>query len=170
MKTIKRNNRGGFTLAEVLISLAIMAGLLASVAVAMKGACTSYTENCEIAECNQAARVVLNRMMGEVRTAKNATAPSGTQLWITPPDGGSVTLIKYELVNGELFYRSTSGGVETSNKLIASTEDLKITGLGISVVASAGLAQSVTATLSLTMGGNPLQITASACPRANVPF
>lgn len=150
--------------------MTLTAALLASVAIAMQSATTSYTENSEIADVGQAARVILSHISTDLRTADNATAPSASLLSITPVPGGSATLVKYELADGQLFYRSTSGGVETSTVLISSSEDLKVTGFTASVVAIDGKAQSATVTIGLIEGGNPLSVTSSACLRRNLNY
>jgi prepilin-type N-terminal cleavage/methylation domain-containing protein len=165
----RAGRRGGFSLPELLVALALTAALLASVAMAMQSATNSYTENSEIAGVAQAARVILSRINSDLRAADNAAVPSNL-LSITPAPGGSITLIKYEFTGGQLFYRATSGGVETSTVLISSSEDLKITGFGASVAVVNGKAQSVTVTLSLTQGDNPLSVTSSACLRRNLKY
>jgi prepilin-type N-terminal cleavage/methylation domain-containing protein len=166
----RAGRQDGFTLPEILLALAITAALLTSVAMAMQSAMSSYTENSEIADVAQAARVIFNHIASDLRTADNAAAPTSNLLTITPAPGGSISLIKYEFVGGQLFYRATSGGVETSSVLISSSEDLKVTGFTASVAAVSGKAQSATVTLGLTQGGNPLSVTSSACLRRNLNY
>ena len=173
-ETIRRNadpeGAAGFTLGEMLLALAIVALLLASVAVAMKGALVSYAENAKIAEVTQAARVIVNRMLTEIRTA-DAVVTSSQQVTITPPaNADGVTRIIYELSSGTLYYRRTVNGSEEWNTLIASDETLKVQSLAVvRQTALDGDGQtyttSVNARLVLQAANEPLFISASACPR-----
>ena len=168
--------RQGFTIVEMLLALAILAVLLSAVAVAMYASLHNYGENTEIAELTQAARVVLNRMMSEVRTADAVDSASQRVTIIPPqPDSGNVTEIEYELDGGVLYCRRTVSGVQTSESLIASDEDVEVT--GFTVTRETGIngeeveyTKSVTATLDLKSGDNTFSVTASACPRRNMTY
>ena len=172
-ETIRRNaapkGAVGFTLGEMLLALVIVALLLASVAVAMKGALVSYAENAKIAEVTQAARVIVNRMLTEIRTA-DAVDTSSQQVTITPPaNSDGVTRIIYELSSGTLYYRRTVNGSEEWNTLIASDETLKVRLDFVPQTALDGNGQtyttSVNARLVLQAANEPLFISASTSPR-----
>lgn len=62
---------GGFTIAELLIALAIMSILLAAVAVAFKASTTNYQENEDIFKTINNARQALLRMTRQIRTGDN---------------------------------------------------------------------------------------------------
>ena len=167
--------RAGFTLVEVLFGLVVLAMLLAAVAAAIQGSLQSYAENARIGEVIQAARVVLFRMMGDIRTAE-AVDSTAQEVRIIPPDDGSgVTLIHYELTGGVLYYRWTDGTGEHSTPLVASDEAVKVQNFAISrqtAVDGEGVTYtvSVTARLDLKCGDNPFSATASVCPRRNLSY
>jgi len=170
--TDKRTRKHGFTIIEMLMALGILAMLLAAVAVAMHASMTSYRENEDLAAITQTARSTLYRMSREIRTAE-AINISSTSLTIIPPnDGSGTTEYHYEFADGELTYRVTQSGTPTTYTLIASTDDVQVTGL--TVTRQMGLdwegldcTKSVTVQLSLSVEGKPFNVTTSASPRRN---
>ena len=164
-----------FTMVEMLISLAIIGMLLAAVAMAMHGVLLSYRENAKIAEVVQAARVVLHRMMSEVRTADAIDTDSSRLSIIPPVNAEGITQIQYQLADGVLTYQRTISGQESSQPLIATNEDVQLLNFSVSrqtAVDGEGqtYTRSVTAQLTLKSGENVFPVTASACPRRNLPY
>ena len=163
----------GLGLVELLLALAISAMLLTSVAIAFHTSLDAMDENQKIALATQNARVILNRMMTEVRRAE-AVECVGNRVSILPPDDGSgVLLTGYELVNGTLWYRQNVGtGINTYPIL---TPDDGITINSFEVYATTGVdgegvsyTQSITALLDLQVGDNRFAVTASTNPRQNI--
>ena len=163
-----------FTVPELLLSLALTGAILAATAVAMQGVFMSYSENEDIADVTQAARVVLQRMMKEVRTADGISSAANSISIIPPSNPEDVEEIEYELAGDTLFYRRTVNSQTTSVPLLTSTGEVRI--LGLEVSRETGIDEGVvytkrlTATLTLRAGANPLVITASACPRRNLAY
>jgi len=170
----QRRPHRAFTLLETLMALALMAMLLAAVAAATHGVLQSYAENAKIAEVTQAARVILQRMMKEVRTADGVNATDHHVLIVPPVNPEQVTQIEYELVGGTFYRRQTVAGVVEPVALVASGEDLQVLEFAVSrVTAMDGPIEytvSLTARLSLKVGDNPFIVTASVCPRRNLTF
>lgn len=167
--------RRGFTIVEMLMALAILAMLLSAVALAMHASLHNYGENTKIAELTQAARVVLNRMMSEIRTAEAVDSASQRVTIVPPTNPAGLTEIEYELDDGVLYCRRIVNSVETSYVLIASGGDVNVT--GFTVVRETGLdgeeveyTKSVTTQLDLQSGDNTFSVTASACPRRNMQY
>ncbi len=78
--------RRGFTLAELLIAVALLAVLLTAVAVATHGSLMANSENLKMASLNQTARVFLTRLRTEMRTAEWVdTGASTTSVSFTRP-------------------------------------------------------------------------------------
>ncbi|MCK4625801.1 MAG: type II secretion system protein [Phycisphaerae bacterium] len=175
MKKLSKT-RQGFTIVEMLMALAILAVLLSAVAVAMHAGLHNYGENTEIAELTQTARVVLNRMMSEIRTADAVDSASQRVTIIPPqPDPGNLTEVEYELDGGVLYCRRTVSGVQTSESLIASNEDVEVTGFTVTRETDIDgeeveYTKSATAQLDLKSGDNTFSVTASACPRRNMDY
>lgn len=169
----------GFSVPEMLIALAILAMLLAAIALATHGMMQSYTENVKIAEVTQAARVVLHRIIGQVRSAE-AVDSAAQRISIIPPDNDEgISLIVYELVAGELRCSRTINGSPETHVLIPSDGSVQVEDFSISretetAVDGEGLTytytRSLTAILGLRVGDNALEITASACPRRNLEY
>jgi prepilin-type N-terminal cleavage/methylation domain-containing protein len=102
------NAKAGFTIAELLIALAISAMLLVAVAVAFNASAVNYQENEDIFKVINSARQALFRMTSQLRTAKgvNHDAPVNECTMITALDEN-------------ITYRYNSG----DNKLYLITND-----------------------------------------------
>jgi len=101
MKNIK--NKAGFTLAELLIALAISAILLVAVAVAFNASAVNYQENEDIFKVVNSARQALFRMTSQLRTADavDPNAPNNECTMITPA-GENITY-RYNSADNKLY-------------------------------------------------------------------
>ena len=122
---------------ELLMALALTTFLLAALSFGMHASFKTYDKNGESAEVTHTARVVITRMISEIRTADSITVnPDGTHLTIVPPvpivvSTSTVTKIEYEFVTATtgntLFYKQTLGdGTVTSNVLMGPTDNVAI--------------------------------------------
>lgn len=166
-------SRRGLGIVEMLIALAITAMLLTSVAVAFHASLNTIDENQKIATATQNGRVVLNRMLSEVRQAVDVSVQTGRVTILPPLDAGGVTMTKYELLNGTLWYRQTVGGAETSYPIITPEDGVVINAFAISYQSGTdadgqACTKSITARLDLQVGANRFAITASTNPRRNL--
>jgi type II secretory pathway pseudopilin PulG len=167
----RRLKRSGIGLAELLISVAIMATLLAAVAAAMNATFTGYSENEKISSATQAARGVLNRLATDVRRCGDATV-TATSVTLRFAD---FTQTKYELLNGTLFYYRTVNGVTTTYTLLGSGDRAQVTSFVVTRIAgtdAGGLActTSVTVALTVAVDNRTLTVTTTADPRSNQLF
>jgi len=168
-----QNPRTGFTLVEILIALAIMAGLLASVAAVVHASMLNYKENDTLTAITQNARSILNRMMREIRTAE-AVSTGFSRVTIIPPDDGSgIQRIEYEYDGGTQFiYRQTIAGHTTSHVLMDNSAG-KVRLLYMVVqsqqetVDDVTYTKTVTVTMKLRADNQDITIRASASPRRN---
>jgi type II secretory pathway pseudopilin PulG len=161
---------GGFTILELLLSVAMTAVLLTAVAAAMHASSQSYMENEKVATTCQMARMVLSRMAQEIRTANNVLVPSSSKIVIVPASGSN---IEYELVSGVFYYRR---GAE-SYPLLTSSDEITLTSFAPSreilrddqgqpvVEGGNSVARSATARLVLTAGSYTLPVSASSTLR-----
>jgi len=161
-----------FTLAELLISLAITAMLLTSVAVGVHAYLKSYKDNERIVSLMDTSRLVLSRMMIEVRAAADLDS-TATQLTITAIDDGSgLQQIQYEYAGGQLHYRQTVSGQQSDQVLIGDGSD-DITIDEFSVLREdnpQGVPLSVRVRLVLARDNESFPLTASAVIRRNQEF
>ncbi len=169
----KRNRqRRGFTLAELLAAVTIMAMLMAAVAGAMQACFQTYAENERIAAMTQTGRAILWRMGQELRTAKAVSYDDGL-LEIIPPTGSTNEMIEYQLVNGELIYTLTTDGNATEHKLISNTDDVKVESFTMAKTMGTDwkdrtCVKSLTTTMTLSADDNELKITSTTSPRRNL--
>ena len=160
--------RTGFTIAEVLVSLVILAMLMTAVAVAASAWFQSYNYNQQVSAVTQTARSILQRMMGEVRTAE-AVNSSSTELIIDPPEGEGVPdRITYDYLDNVLYYRQLIDGSTTSYVLLGSDDDVAVDAFHVTrEVDGEGRTVSVTARLVLSIDNQTLGVTASSAVRRN---
>lgn len=110
----------GFTLAELLIVLSVLALVLAAVVTIQQGALQAYVAGSNKTEVQQNARVALERMAREIRaTQSGLTAPTGTSLTLVDPNTGLPVTYAFD-VNSHTLTRTTNdvtdiviGGVQT---------------------------------------------------------
>ena len=162
----------GFTIIEMLVAVAILALLLTSVAIAFHGSLLSYSENEKIAETMQVARVVLNRLVSEVRTADAVDSDSQRVTIIPPVNSEHITEIECELSEGVLYYRRVVMGTQESQVFIASDENVQVESFSVTRetdVDGEGVTYTTALTVQLVLrsGANRFPLTASACPRRN---
>ena len=172
---MKRLKRSGIGLAELLISVSLMAALLAAVAAAMNATFTGYSENEKISSATQAARSVLNRVATDVRRCEDATVTATSVTLVPVADGSGLTQLKYELLNGTLFYYRTVNGVTTTYTLLGSGDRAQVTAFVVNRVAGTdaggqACTTSVTVALTLTVDNRTLTVTTTADPRRNQLF
>ncbi|MFB3891860.1 MAG: PilW family protein [Phycisphaerae bacterium] len=170
-----RAKHTGMTLAEILMAMAIIATLLASVAVAMKASLSSYKANDEMAAVTQTARSILSRMDREIRTAEDVNWSSNTLTILPALDGSGLTQVQYVFQNGVLSYKRTVNGTTTAYPLLDSTDRVSLTSFTASPVSglnanSQPCTVSMTTTLTFRIGDQTFSVTSSAAPRRNQRF
>ncbi len=122
-----RRNKSGFTLVEILVSMAITAALLAAVAAALQASISSYQENQKIAAATQTARTVLSRMMRDIRTADAVETTSFSVTVIPPSNPDGLQMIRYESpYDGKLHYYRTVNGDTSEYILIGDEEPISV--------------------------------------------
>jgi len=167
--------RSGLTILEMLISLAILAVLMVAIGTAAQGVLHSHVENRKISRLAQTARVVLGRVLDDVRTA-DAIDADEQRITIVPPDNYEhVEEIEYEFVDGALHYRRTIAGEQASQTLLPAGDDVQVQDFVVTrQMAQDHLGvwytQSLTVSLTLTCGNDSLSVTGSVCPRRNMTY
>jgi type II secretory pathway component PulJ len=122
-KTQDKKHGIGFTIAELLIALSVMALLLVAVAVAFNASVTNYRENEEIFKTINNARQALFRMTTQLRTA-NAVDPNtpDNECALITSAGENVTY-QFSDTNNKLYLidNSTSDSYVLCNNVTAIT-------------------------------------------------
>lgn len=170
----RRQTKPGFTVAEMLLALAVSAMLLTAIATAMHASLLSYKENEQIAAATQTARAVLNRMTRDIRTAR-AVSHTGDLLRIIPPEDGGIAEIQYERDGSEMIYRVTKNGTQTTYPLVADTDDVTISSFSIAEetgLDSEGLSyiKSLSMRITFEIEGKSFSHVATARPRRNLVY
>ncbi len=99
----KKTHGGGFTIVELLISLAIASMLLASIAVAINASIINYRENEDMFKVINSGRQALLRITNHIRTADAAdpTSPANECTLVTA--GGDDITYRYNNVDNKLY-------------------------------------------------------------------
>ena len=105
----KNEHKSGFTIAELLIAIAIAGMLLVAVAVAFNASATNYRENEEIFRTINTARQALARITSQLRTSlPDPNAPvNECTLWTAA--GDNITY-RYDSGQNTLYLRTNSDG------------------------------------------------------------
>jgi prepilin-type N-terminal cleavage/methylation domain-containing protein len=128
------NNERGFTLAELMVAMAVMALLLAGIFVTLREGQSSYQYGAGRAEVQQNARVALDRMLRELRTASTITTATAADLKFTYLDETSTSItVEYTLSgtpsagNPVQLRRNQTGAANQPDVLIGGVNALTFT-------------------------------------------
>ncbi|MBS3735013.1 MAG: prepilin-type N-terminal cleavage/methylation domain-containing protein [Phycisphaerae bacterium] len=164
----------GFTLVEVLIALALFALLMAAMGTAVHGALDSHAENTDLASATQGARVALQRICHDIRTAASVDPYAGTgTLRLVPPEDVDAIQIDYvhDANEQQLLYCVTDGAGQTDHVLLGGDDGIDVTAFVVDhEIADDGeetYIRSTTFALTFEVDGESLTVTASAAPRRN---
>ena len=105
----KKRLKTGFTIAELLISIAIAAMLLTAVAVAFNASATNYRENEEIFRTINAARQALSRITSDLRTSLPDPSSPANECTLINAAGDSITY-RYDSTQNTLYLITNSDG------------------------------------------------------------
>jgi prepilin-type N-terminal cleavage/methylation domain-containing protein len=114
--------RPGFTLAELLISMALMAMIMAAAAMAIHAASMAHGYNAAKTDIVAKARGVVDRISQDIRVAVSFDVPDGRTLNVTMPNGTIHSYVWDGAVDGNLTYVLTDGETVTSAVL---TDDVQ---------------------------------------------
>jgi Tfp pilus assembly protein FimT len=146
---MKRNTRYkiGFTVAELLLALAIAGMLLAAVAVAFNASAINYSQNEDIFKATNSARQAMFRMISQLRTADavDPNSPANECALITP--GGDDLTYRYDNGDNKLYLDANGNSYVLCNNVTAMTftkdtvvEDMltKVRSVQISITVASG--------------------------------
>jgi len=118
---------GGFTIAELLIALAISAMLLSGLAVVFDASFISYKENMDIREANKTVWLALMRLTTEIRTAQAADPCSPTnECTLLTADGRDITY-RFEEAEKKLYYITNDDLTDPNYVLCYDVADMNFT-------------------------------------------
>lgn len=150
----------GFTLAEVLISLALMAFLMTAAALGIEAAQSAHAYNAEKTELVTRARAVLDRINRDMRRATEFSVLDTHTLQITLADGMIHTYSWDGAVGGNVTYTQTDTSAITTTPITLTGYVQDFTVTDATTVCEVRLA--LKGTLAQT------DITATAIPRKSL--
>jgi prepilin-type N-terminal cleavage/methylation domain-containing protein len=160
----KTRSSVGFTIAELLIALAVVSILLTAVAIAFNASVTNYRVNENIFKSISAARQAIHRMTTEIRTAEAVdpnTANSICSLILA--DGATIVDYRYEADEDKLYLDVGGNDYLLCENVTAMTftKNLETGESGLYV-------KSVQISMTVTSGDISQTISAAAVVRRNL--
>lgn len=163
----------GFTLVEVILTLTILALLMAAVGVAVRASIGGFTENEKVARAMQAARSVLDRAARQLRTAEGVDFTQTvegqydvTTLIVTSPRNGSeLAEVRYVYKrpqggeNGKLYYhyQKEGGQLQTPDlAMLGEEDDLAVAFFDVTLIIEDSQTRSAKIELGLTVADRAL--------------
>ncbi len=125
------NDQRGYTLAELLTAMAVLGLLLAGLLLTLQEGQTAYQYGAGRAEVQQNARVALDRMLRELRSASTITTSSASAVTFTYLDDTSTLItVAYSLSGASapyLLQRNQTGAANQPDTLVGGVTSLAIT-------------------------------------------
>ena len=188
-----RHGRGAFTLCEVILSISIMALLMAAAATAMRVTMQGYDENDKVTRAMQGARATLERLTRQLRTAEAAdftqTSEPGTYqgqqvtmdvttLVITgPKDGSNLEQVQYvhripmgSTSGGKLYYyyQAQGQGLTTPTlAMLGEEEDVEVESFDVTTVTAGSATTNTKVQFTLNVGGRQFDFSSAVALRGN---
>lgn len=172
-RTIRRpRRRGGFTVAELLLSITLLAMVLTCMGMAIHGGLFSFTLNDQLGSMSLSARSIVNRMTAEIRTSREVTLTDGV-LKIYPADyANGPDEIHYYLSDGVFYYRVVEGETQSDHVLLGSGDSVSVSNFTVDLTTETEGSTTYTVlakvVLGLQAGDQSRTFTASAAPRQNL--
>lgn len=165
MRTTKYKT--GFTIAELLMALAISAMLLVAVAVAFNASAMNYQENEDIFNTINAARQALLRMTSQLRTATavDPTSPINECTLLT--SGGDDITYRYDSGQGTL-YLITNDDLSDSDYVLCENVTALTCTKNVVVEDGQIKVRSVQITITVVSGNVQRTVSAAAVIRRNL--
>jgi type II secretory pathway pseudopilin PulG len=151
-----RRSRAGLSLIEALISLAIVASLLAAVGAAYAAAADAIRVNDEFFRASQAARVAVNQILAEVRRCQSGVV-ADTSLELTTDLGVKRT---YFLDENSRLKMTIDGIIPVTYSLVSNISSIKFDTDG----------ETISMTVTVHVGNNEVVLNGSAIPRRTVEY
>jgi prepilin-type N-terminal cleavage/methylation domain-containing protein len=161
------NAKAGFTIAELLIALAISAMLLVAVAVAFNASAVNYQENEDIFKTINNARQALFRMTSQLRTANavDSAAPNNECSFITA--AGEDITYQFRIADNKLYLITNDDLTDSDYVLCDNVTAMTFTKTWV-VVDTLIKVKSVQISMTVVSGNVQKTISAAAAIRRNL--
>jgi prepilin-type N-terminal cleavage/methylation domain-containing protein len=162
--TVQKNKRCGFTVAELLVALAVMALLLTAVAVAFNASAINYEENKDMFNAINMGRQAIARMTNQLRTANAvATAEAATQCSFFDTANANVRFL-YDST-AKILYLYPDLANNPSTRYVLCNNIAAMTFARTVVTGSPNYVKSVQMSMTITVGGSSQTIASAVVLR-----
>jgi prepilin-type N-terminal cleavage/methylation domain-containing protein len=159
MSEKSKKSTAGFTIAEVLIALAVVSILLAAVAVAFNATAINYRENNNIFNAINSARQTLSRMTTQLRTADAVNPDSLTNECSLITAGGDDITYRYNNSAKKLYLVTNDIATDSDYVLCDNVTAITFTK---DIVTEGSQTKVKSVQISITVAAGDLQRTLSA--------
>jgi len=148
-----------FTLAEMLIALAIVAMMLTAIATAFNASAMNYRENAGIAEAMNSARNALARMTTLIRTGQPLSTSEAVGTCSLMTNDGQSVIFQYNSGENKLYYVVDGNSSLLCDNVTAITFSKSLTGTDV---------KSVVISMTIQIGDVTEEFTSAAVCRQNL--
>lgn len=134
MKAPRVRDQRGYTLAELLVAIAVVGLLMSGLFLTLREGQTAYQYGSTRVEVQQNARVALARIMRELRAARSFTTTSATDVKFKFLDDTGTNIEVEYLLGGTNLQRNQTGAAGQPETLIGGVQSLAITYFDVSNV------------------------------------
>ncbi len=164
MRIKSSGSKGGFTIVELLISLALLAMIMAAVGVAVHASAMNYNANENIFAAMSTARQATMRITTDLRTSQGVSdADPSNQCSMVTADGRDITY-RFNPADNILYMDINSGGSAGSYVLCRNVTAMTFT----RTPAAGDPARNVRISMTVTVGGVSQTVASAAVIRRNM--
>lgn len=166
MYNSKTKTRSGFTLVEIMISLAVLGMLMAAVGVAFNASAINYAANRDMFQAISTARQAMMRITSDLRTAVAvADSEPATQCSMVTSDGRDIT---YQFNAGEnILYLVVNSGADAGSYVLCRNVNA-MTFSRTAAADDASIIKSVRLSMTVTVGDESQSVSSAAVIRRNM--
>ena len=163
MRTRNSQSKFGFTMVELLISLALLAMIMAAVGVAVHASAMNYNANENIFAAMNTARQAAMRITSDLRTAIVSDADPSNQCSMITADGRDITY-RFNSADSTLYLDINAGASAGSYVLCRNVTAMNFT----RAPATGDPVRNVRLIMEVTVGGTAQTVASAAVIRRNM--
>ncbi len=165
MRTRNSGSKGGFTLVETLIAMALLAMLMAAVGVAVHASAVNYKANENIFKAMSTARQAMTRITTDLRTALPEASEPASQCSMVTADGRNIT---YRFNGTDTLYLDIHSGGTTDSYVLCKNVTAMEFNRTIVPDSNPVEIRNVRISMTVTVGGVSQKVVSAAVIRRNM--
>ena len=165
MRTRSSGSKGGFTLVEILIAVALLAMLMAAVGVAVHASAMNYKANEDIFKAMSTARQAMTRITTDLRTALDISEGEPlSQCSIHYDDDGTADIVYQFDSGGNILNLIVTSGPNAGTYVLCKN----VEAMEFIRTPATGVVRNVRISMTVTVGGQSQTVASAAVIRRNM--